>query len=456
MKKHPTPAELEELVHSGMPPGRRRAVIAHLIHGCEECNAKLMPQLCGLFSLELESIPELAAPPLVEDYDAALDRAFAFVGQLGMNLPPLKTAEKKKQEVLDLLTSGGLEALQDLPPYLQGLPAYEALLEKSWSLRHEDPDQMVQLAHCAALMADRLSEQDFGLKRISDLRCRAWAELANAYRVADQLDQADAALGQATESFLLGTRDDLLGARFFDILASQYLARRLFDAACNTLDIVSLIYRRHGDEHLAGRAIIMKGIFTGYRGDAEEAIALIQCGLSSIDQQSDPGLVLAAAQSQARLLVDCGRFQEARSALQILKARKLDIGGRVNELKVLWLEGQISEGLEELEAAEQALAEVRHGFEETGLTYKAALAGLELGAVWLRQGRADEAAQAVLECTDVFLSLQIQREFLASVLMLRKAVEMKYLNLTLLRQVIAYLYKPERDPGARPYSEMEP
>jgi tetratricopeptide (TPR) repeat protein len=451
---HPTPAELEMLVHSGMSAERRRAVIAHLIHGCEECNARLMPQLYGLFSLE--SIPEMVAPPLEESYDEALDRAFAFVQQLSTDLPPLKTPEDRKQEVLALLVSGGLEALQDLPPHLQGLPAYNALLERSWSLRHEDPDQMVQLAHCAVLMVDRLSEQEYGSKKTSDLRCRAWVELANAYRVADQLDQADAALSRATELFLQGTRDDLLGARFFDVLASQYVARRLFDPACNALDLVCQIYQRHGDQHLAGRTLIMKGIFTGYRGDAEEAISLIQRGLSSVNEQSDSALVFSAIQSQARFLVDCGRFEDARSALQNLRGRKLNIGGRVNELKVRWLEGQISVGLEELDDAERALIEVKQGFAETGLTYKAALAGLELGAVWLRQSRADDAAKVVLESTDVFLSLQIQREFLASVLMLRKAVEMKYLNLALLRQVIDFLYKPERDPSARPYPEMEP
>jgi tetratricopeptide (TPR) repeat protein len=452
---HPTPAELEELVHGGMLAERRRAVIAHLIHGCEECNARLMPQLYGLFSLE--SIPEMASPPpLEENYDEALDRAFAFVRQLSTNLPPLKTPEDRKQEVLALLASGGLEALQDLPPHLQGLPAYNALLERSWSLRHESPDEMVQLAHCAVLLAERLDEKEHGLKKVVDLRCRAWVELGNAYRVADQLDQADEALNRATELFLLGTRNDLLGARFFDILASQYTARRSFDPACNALDIVASIYRRHGDEHLAGRALIMKGIFMGYRGDAENAVRSIESGLASINERLDPRLAFSAIQSHAWFLVDCGRLREAQSALRDLGRRKLDPGGRVNELKVRWLEGHIHEGLEELEDAERALIEVKHGFEETGLTYKAALAGLELGAVWLRQSRADDAARVVLESTDVFLSLQIQREFLASVLMLRKAVEMKYLNLTLLRQVIDFLYKPERDPRARPYPEMEP
>jgi hypothetical protein len=281
-------------------------------------------------------------------------------------------------------------------------------------------------------------------------------ELGNAYRVADQLDQADEALNRATELFLLGTRNDLLGARFFDVLASQYTARRAFDPACNALDIVASIYRRHGDEHLAGRALIMKGIFTGYRGDAENAVRSIESGLASINEKLDPRLAFSAIQSHAWFLVDCGRLREAQSALRDLRGRNLDPGGLVNELKVLWLEGHIHEGLDELAEAEQALIVVKQGFTETGLPYKAALAGLELGAVWLRQNRAEDAVRVVLESTDVFLSLQIQRELFASVLMLRKAAEMKYLNLTLLRRVIDFLYRPERDPRARPYPEMEP
>lgn len=453
MNYHPSPAELEMLVLGGISAERRRALISHLIHGCEECNGRLAPYLYGLFGLE--SFSE-APPPPVEDYDDALDRAFAFVRQLGTDLPPLKTPEQRKQEVLSLLALGGLEAIQDIPPYLEGLPVYEALLERSWALRHEDPDQMVRLAYCAALWADRLNEEDLDPRKIADLRCRAWAELANAYRVADELDQADEALARATELFLQGTRDDLLGARFFDVLASQYGARRLFDPACNTLDVVARIYQRQGNEHLAGRALIMKGIFTGYRGDAEEAVNLIQHGLASVDENLDPKLVFAAVQSLAWFLVDSGRFPEARSALRVLRWRKLDPGGRVNELKVRWLEGHIHEGLSEFSDAEQALMEVKQGFEEAGLGYKAALAGLELGAVLLREGRAGDATQVILDATDVFLTLQIQRELMASVLMLRKAVKMNYLNLNLLRQVIDLLFKPERDPRARPYLDVEP
>ena len=427
---HPTLAELEELMRGGLSAQRARAVVLHLVRGCEACNLQMAQHLPVLLGPE----SSLATPPSAEldVYDEALDRAFAAA---------------------DLLTSGGLEALQDAPSDLRGLPLYEALLERSWALRHDDPDQMVRLARSAALLADGLNESEMGTREAADLRCRAWAELANAYRVADELDWAQDALNRATSHLVLGTQNEILGARFLDVVASYFAARRSFDLASTTLDIVATLYRLHGDPHLAGRALIMKGIFIGYSGEAERAIHSIQQGLSTVDERRDPALVFSALQCQARLLVDCGRLREAHWALWSLRQRNLDGGGRMNELKVRWLEGQISVGLEEFDHAEQALADVKQGFEELGLGYKAALAGLELGAVWLRQGRFQDAERIVLHCADAFLSLQIRRELMAAILMLRQAAEARYLSLSALQRVISLLREEERDSNAPPLAE---
>jgi tetratricopeptide (TPR) repeat protein len=449
---HPTAAELERFVSSGLSAERSRAVIVHLLRGCDRCRGKLALHLPGLFGRR--DLPEPPALP-PEAYDEAVDRAFGTVRGLVADLPAFRTAEQKKREAVALLASRGLEGLADAPPDLQGLPLFEALLEQSWVLRYENPNQMVELARCAALLADKLSESEHDAQEIADLRCRAWIELANAYRVADALDRADEALDRATTHFAQGTQGELLGARFFDVLASQYAARRSFSMACSALDIVAEIYRQHGDEHLAGRALIMKGIFTGYQGDAEAAVRLLQQGLSAVDESRDPKLVVSATQATVRFLLDCGRFRDARRTLWELRRRNPDFGGRLNELKVRWLEGQIFVGLRDLDRAEQALRQVKEGFEETGLPFKAALAGLELGAVWLRQDRFDAATEIVLEATGVFLSLGIEREVLASVLLLKKASELRSLTLALLNPVIASLRELEWEPSAHFYPPAE-
>lgn len=422
-------------------------MVLHLLRGCEPCRTLLEPYLPALFGSR-SRFQEIPPAPLAS-YEEAMDRAFA---SLGLRVTR-KTLEESRQEALDLLVSGGLVALVALPPDLAGRPVIEAFLERSWSLRFEDPDQMMQLAHAATIAAGGLDERELGAKETEDLRCRAWTELANAYRVADELDRAEDALSRATGHFLASTQNRLLGARYFTVTGSYYTARRQFEIAGTAFDIATELYRLHGDEHLAGRTLIMKGIATGYAGGAEEAIHLIEDGLSSVDEDREPEILFSALQSQAWFLVDCGRFEEALRKVSTLKWRRLGPTGRLDELKLRWLEGHIRAGLNELDRAERSLAEVRQGFDEAGLGYKAALAGLELGAVLLRQRRIEEGEKIVRECAGVFLSLQIRRELHASVLVLQKAAEMRQLSLDTLYEVIDRLRKGEQDAYAPPPTE---
>jgi tetratricopeptide (TPR) repeat protein len=362
-------------------------------------------------------------------YDAPLDRAFAAV-----------TAAERKRDALDLLNLGGLNALATAPSHVSGLPLFEALLERSWALRRESTEDMVALARAAVLWSQGLQERDWGPKEIADLRCRAWAELGNAYRVADSLDLADEAFEHATMFLLRGTGDELLSARLLETLASYYSARRNFDLACEALAIVTSIYQRLGNPHLAGRALISRGIYTSYQGRSEDAIHLIDDGLSLVEPERDSGLMYCALQSRAWILVDCGRFEDAQKALFDLRVRRLDVGGRLGELKLHWLEGHVNSGLKRYDVAERALGQVKEGFEQAGLGYKAALAGLELAEVWLFQNRVAEAESVALECADVFLALGIRRELLAVMLVLRKAAETKCLNLAILQYTLHLLH----------------
>ena len=441
---HPSPQELEGIVLGGLSGSRARAVVLHLVRGCGTCNLALLPYLPPPSRRESRRAPALPCPP--DAYDAAIDRAFAF---LGSRVPRGGTDQSRKREALDALESGGLSALAEAPD-LKGVPLFEVLLERSWALRHHDLPQMVELARAATLLADHLDASAAGSKTVADLRFRAWTELANAYRAADELDLADHALAHATDHFHPGLSNELLLARFFDVFASQQAARRNFGLACTTLDIVAAVYLRHDDAHLAGRALIMRGIFKGYSGAAEEAVRNLERGLSMIDEELDPGLVLSSLQNRAWCLVDCGRFRDANRALFDLRRRGLDVGGRLGALKLRWLEGHIHAGLQKFDLAERALGQVKEGFEEAGLGYKAALAGLELAEVQLRQRRVPEAESLALQCADVFITLRIRRELMATVLVLRKAAETHFLDLALLQHAIHLLHHEDRHPTASP------
>ena len=356
-------------------------------------------------------------------------------------------SDRRVRAALSLLESGGVEELAEAPSDLKGLPAYEAFLERSWNLRHDDPDEMVRLAMFATLVAGKLDPEVHGPRQVQDLQCRAWAELGNAYRVADDLDAADFALGRAAELYLEGTRDELLGARLFDLQASLFGARRSFAAALQTLDVVHELYVRHGDVHLAGRALIKKGLYSGLANNQEEAIRLLRRGLAMIDAEREPQLALSAVHNIAFFLIGCGKFREARSLvwqnLPLYDAH----GGQLHRIKLQGLRGLICAGLGELDRAEEYLAAARRGFEEAGVRYHAAIAGLDLAVVWLRQGRREEARDLVLESVRVFLELRIHREALAAVLVLQRAFEKGLQADALLDKAREFLRRIEQDPA---------
>jgi tetratricopeptide (TPR) repeat protein len=444
---HPTSAELDGFVWNRLPAERTRAVLLHLLRGCETCLSALAPHIAGL--LGLAEPPDVTLSSLeAAEYDAAIDRAFATVQKAE------KPWEDKKREGLAVpLGSASGEVPRDLG---RGLPAFEALLERSWALRLEDPVEMVRLAEEARDLAERIDPGEMGPQGAADLQCRAWVELGNAYRVADRLSPAEQALGRATELFVQGTQDELLAARLFDVQASLLGDCRRFELAESALDLVFAIHRRRGDLHLAGRALISKGAYAGYQGEAEESIRLVEQGLELIEPDRDPRLLYVALHNQARSLMECGRLRDARIALWKLKARRIELGGRIDELKVRWLEAQINAGLGELDRAELALREVKRGFEVAGLGYKAALAGLELGAVLLRRGCIEDAIAEGLAAVDVFLSLGIAREAGVSVLLLKKGFEQRMADVALLEHVINLLHQneePARPQVRRPAGE---
>lgn len=443
MNDHPTLVELEGFLRGDLPVRDSRSVVIHLLDGCNRCREVVSPYMGALFGddpAEVELSAELNAA-----YDTAIDRAFSAARERLRQ----RRESSRLQEALSLFkakTITGSTAAATAPASPE-LADFEELLERGQQARHDDPRQMVGLAQQALLVAEHLSAERLGPHQVADLRCRALTELGNAWRVSDRLDEAEKTLMHAASLYLQGTGEPRLGARLFDVQASLDADRRRFEAAGEELDAVYAFHRRQGDDHLAGRALISKGMYAGYGGRTEEAIRLLRRGLARIDAERDPGLAAAALHNQARLLVDAGRFREARTLVWRDRQRIEQAGGRVRQLKLRWLEGQIHAGLGELDQAEQALREVKEGFHQADLHYKEALTSLEMATVLLQQGRADEARGLVLEAAEVFNALKVHREALAAVLLLRKAFETQAATAALLHRVVHFLTRAEHDPS---------
>jgi tetratricopeptide (TPR) repeat protein len=434
---HPTPEQLRELWRGGLAAERVRDVVRHLLLGCPRCSPLLAPELKALlgFPLEVEETQEAES-----SYDEVLDRVFA---KLSTRDRDARGRIAWIRETLAVPSPYNPMAKGESP---SGPPGFEALLDRCRALRFDDPARMADLARFATFLADRLEPRRYGAKRVADLRCRAWIELANAYRVADRLPESQQALDTAAECYLAGTAHELLAIRLLDVQASVDADSRRFPEALESLDVVHAVHLRRGDRHLAGRALLKKGLYAGYGGNPEGAVPLLRKGLALVDAKRDPGLVAGAMHNLAFLLVECGRLEEAKELLQHHRHRPSH-GGRVDQLKVRWLEGRIEAGLGNLEPAAEILAEVCLGFQEADVQYKAALASLELAAVHLRQGRVPQARARALEAVEVFSRIHVERESLAALLVLRDAFERRIATAALLDGVIAHMAHQEREPA---------
>jgi len=340
------------------------------------------------------------------------------------------------------------EAVREAPA-AQSLAAVEALLQRSWELRQDDPRQMLHCALLATGEAGELDPEALGETRVEDVRCRAAIELGNAYRVSDRFQEAEEALSAAAKHFRKGSGAHRLQARLLDIQASLYGDQRRFDLCFAALDRMIGLYRELGESHLVGRALISKAVQTRYAGDAVKAIALLHEGLDLIDPEVDPKLAVNAAHNLAWLMIDCGRYREARRILWESLRHNSKHVGHLDRLKARWLEGRINSGLGKLDLAERDFRAAREGLESAGLAYTAAIAALDLAEVELRRKRPDEAESLALDAVRVFLSLEISREAHTAVLFLEEAARRRMMTGNVLRHVADFLRQAEGAQSAR-------
>ncbi len=234
------------------------------------------------------------ATDLNSAYDAVLDRVMDHLDRASS----LSKDERYQfLKAASLLRSGDgvLAIVETGSMLLEGLGVYEALLARSWAIRYDNPREMCHLAKVAAVMSEDFKPEIYGgIQRVADLRARAWGELANAYRVANRLREAQETFGKAFGFLWQGSGDRKLKMRLLDMEASFLGTSREFALALQRLQTLSKMYWDDGEIHLAGRALITKALYMFYRGDTKEACQTIAEGLGLIDRDRDPSLAVVA------------------------------------------------------------------------------------------------------------------------------------------------------------------
>ena len=304
---HPARRQLVDFLTGELEKDERASVLRHLLGGCDDCRATLAPYAEAL------DCPEAldTAEPLTDgsEYEFYIARAAA----------PFRRELKSQAMLREALKTSLAPATQDRPTLRplrgrRGARAWaqcEALLAKCRELRYEDPGAMLVLAASAAAIARTLDPSVRGPRALADLQASALAELGNAHRVSDDAATAEIHLAAALRRWDDGAGDLLLLARIMDLTASVYVEQRRFQESYQLLTWSFEIYRRAGEDHLAGRALLKKAVAGGYDDDPAEAVDVLTTALQLIDPKREPKTTLAGVHSLIWFLADCSRFQEA-------------------------------------------------------------------------------------------------------------------------------------------------
>lgn len=298
----------------------------------------------------------------------------------------------------------------------------EFLQEKGFSLRFDDPEKMLSLLRAACAVADSLNIRRYGRKVVADLRAHAWLELANAYRIADEMDKAGSAYSRARELARVGTQSESLFARMFELLGLYLSDLGSFSESVGLLEKSKDLYAESGDAEGLARTSVCLGLVLGYANEQERAIVAFLAAIRCIEYQNP--LRLSAIHGLALNLVDAG-FCEAAQSIVTRNQRLYRRSGRLNEYRLFWLEGKIATGLQDYGLAEAKLNTAQLAFTRVKQTYDAALVALDLALVYVHQNRHQEVIWLVDGMLRTFRTLGIGRESIASLLLLRKSCEQR-------------------------------
>ncbi len=409
---HPERSELEGFLLGKLDRAGRMAVLAHLVHGCAACQQTLAPLASFMWR------PERSQPPRGHseaEYDAAIEKAFAAAG---------------------LLSSTGHGEIS--------WALCELLLEESWARRHDDAEDMVLLAAFAAMVAHSIDPSTRGAAALADLQARALADLGNARRVANDLSSAEADLLRARRRAEQGTGDQLLLGRLLELTAAVRIDQRRFEEAETLLEGALEVYEAEDARHFAGKVLTQAAHLSLVAGEPEEALGPLARAITLLDPVLEPTVLLAAVHNLLDCFVHCGRFRDAGNLLWRTRKLYAAFGGRLYDLRLLWIEGRVAAGLSHHGRAERCFRKARGGFLDAKLPYFAALVATDLGILLLEKGRAAEARELIEETLETFNVLHIRREAVGAMILLSDAVQQETLSIAALRQLAAELQKIER------------
>lgn len=277
------------------------------------------------------------------------------------------------------------------------------LLKEAFSFRYSDAKALLNASSLALeLVLVRNSTDPVAY----DLEGYCRAHIGNALRILGQLREARQELDAARALLEQGTGRLGFLAELYRFQASLEESLGDFAAAEQALNKAEHLLGALGDTEGIAACCVQRAIVFVYSDRPHDAFATIVGALQSIKSED---LLRSAYETAIRALVDAGEIPLAMSIFEISQTLFAG-GGDLFQLKVLWLEGQIT-------GQRSRLTEARNGYSRRGMVFQAALVSLEEAAMAVREAELREARALLDVAGPVLAALGIVKDSLAALLL---------------------------------------
>lgn len=366
-----------------------------------------------------------------------------------LSLPPLRRAEEARAQARALW-----ERMKGQPPARRRLLVESSLEFRNWALCELVCQKSLE---AAADRADRALDLSGLAVRISELapgemtwRKRlqgyALAHLANARRVSGDLPAADETFARARSLWEggRGTEEGFLNeALVLGLEASLRRDQRRLAEALTLLDqALNMDNGAWGSQLLVNRANVLELV-----GDFDGAVSSLREVAPVISKEEEPRLCWLVWFTMANNLLLAGRPRETEELLPELRELAVQLGNDLDAIRLRWLDGRIAAALGYREKAIATLSGVREDFGARRIAYDAALASLELAALFLEEGRTREVRALARQILWIFQAQGVHREALAALRLFCEAAEREAATLEMVRRMVDYLRRAQNDPS---------
>lgn len=377
---HPKPSVLRNFLRSLAVADA--GLLLHLVE-CPRCAR----QAWGLLTPRpVRRRPGEPRPPEAEP--EAYERAFARMAEKVRDAADLvgegrRHAAPLVAQLLALPPESRHERLEADPRFRTFFVGWE-LLERSWQA--DDAAEAEALGRLAAGVSESLEETGSSLGAEVGLSIGAWCAVGDACRRLGDPEAAETAFRQAIPA-LERSLDPTEAAEYCRWLARLRRDQRRFDEAAALLERSAALSATAGQARDQALALTDLAAVHLDRENMEGALNALERVLVLGPAAVDPGLAVGAAGGIAGCLAAYGDPLLGRRILAALAERPARRPLAVDRAVLVRIEGLLTAFSRQEHQAEVLLREAWNAFHRAGALGYALLVGLDLAALFLRQGR---------------------------------------------------------------------